>query len=49
MVHYFFPFLQLDKLYEGYKRTERKSVPKAHQLMDWLKDNIPKENRKPGT
>ncbi|XP_073247761.1 acyl-CoA dehydrogenase family member 11-like [Porites lutea] len=38
---------RLEKLYEGYKRTERKAVPKAHQLMEWLKNNLPKENRKP--
>jgi len=47
--HFFHCFFQLEKLYEGYKRTERKAVPKAHQLMEWLKNNLPRENRKPGT
>ena len=44
----FFFFLQLDMLYEGYKQSEIKEIPKAHQLVKWLKENIPKDNNKPG-
>ena len=44
----FVVFFQLDMLYEAYKRTERKSIPKAHQLMEWLGDNKPKDGKKPG-
>ena len=43
----FFLF-QLDMLYEGYKRTELKENPKAHLLMEWLKNNIPKDEKKAG-
>ena len=35
-------------LYEGYKRTEMKAIPKVHQLMEWLRENIPKDDKKPG-
>ncbi|KAL9969767.1 hypothetical protein ACROYT_G022024 [Oculina patagonica] len=42
-------FLQqrLDILYEGYKRTKIKEIPKVQRLVEWLKDNIPKDGRKP--
>ena len=40
--------LQLDLLYEGYKRTEIKAIPKVHELMEWLRENIPKDDKKPG-
>ena len=40
--------LQLDLLYEGYKRTEIKAIPKVHELMAWLRENIPKDDKKPG-
>ena len=36
---------QLDMLYEGYKSTEMKENPKAHRLMKWLKNNIPKDGK----
>jgi len=45
---YFFFFLKLDMLYEGYKQSEIKEIPKAHQLVKWLKENIPKDDMKPG-
>jgi len=35
-------------LYEGYKKTELKENPKAHLLMKWLKNNIPKDGKKAG-
>ncbi|KAJ7358643.1 acyl-CoA dehydrogenase member 11 [Desmophyllum pertusum] len=38
---------QLDMLYEGYKRTERKPIPKVNRLMEWLRDNIPKDGKAP--
>ena len=45
--HLVFVF-QLDTLYEGYKKTELKENSKAHLLMDWLKNNIPKDGKKAG-
>jgi len=47
VLHLGFVF-QLDVLYEGYKRTELKENPKAHLLMKWLKNNIPKDDKKAG-
>jgi len=38
---------RLDVLYEGYKRTEMKPIPKVHQLIEWLRKNIPKDDKKP--
>jgi len=38
---------RLDTLYEGYKRTEMKAIPKVHQLMEWMRENIPKDDKKP--
>ncbi|XP_078352098.1 acyl-CoA dehydrogenase family member 11-like [Oculina patagonica] len=38
---------RIDLLYEGYKRTEMKEIPKVHRLVEWLKDNIPKDGKKP--
>ncbi|XP_020627779.1 acyl-CoA dehydrogenase family member 11-like isoform X2 [Orbicella faveolata] len=38
---------RLDMLYEGYKQSEIKEIPKAHQLMKWLTENIPKDDKKP--
>ena len=35
-------------LYEGYKQSAIKEIPKAHQLMKWLRENIPKDDKKPG-
>ena len=46
-LHLVFVF-QLDMLYEGYKKTELKENPKAHLLMKWLKNNIPKDGKKAG-
>ena len=43
----FFIF-QIDLLYEGYKRSEMKEIPKVPVLIKWLKDNIPKDGIKPG-
>lgn len=41
-------FFQLDVLYEGYKRTRMKQIPKVNQLIEWLRENIPKDDKKPG-
>lgn len=45
---YIFFIFQLDVLYEGYKRTEIKAIPKVDQLTKWLRENIPKDDKKPG-
>ena len=39
---------QLDLLYEGYKRTEMKEIPEVHTLIEWLRDNIPKDGKRAG-
>lgn len=38
---------RMDMLFEAYKKTERKSNPKAHRLMEWLRDKKPNDGEKP--
>ena len=38
----------MDMLFEAYKKTKRKSNPKAHPLMEWLRDKKPNDGEKPG-
>ncbi|XP_022799065.1 acyl-CoA dehydrogenase family member 11-like [Stylophora pistillata] len=38
---------RMDMLFEAYKQTERKSIPKAHQLMEWLRNHKPNDDKKP--
>ncbi|CAH3043292.1 unnamed protein product [Pocillopora meandrina] len=38
---------RMDMLFEAYKKTERKSNPKAHRLMEWLRDKKPNDGKKP--